>query len=293
MEATELVLVEVVQLGEHSVCVRLMNDATLEISFGKEQATLSADATRRIALAAAQLQVKRLVKHLGARAEDIRSAARGMPLAEFDRAVSERIGGGGGFQTEETAEQLGARVHSHNVVARLESMGLDQWDAWDTLRYGAEKCWQAWQRRHEVGFSALEQAFTVLRNALERVREEEANSANREEIQENPDAAVSPIFQGVHAYRLTNNPDEKAAAQLWEAENLQGAVVNLGDAMVSTWQPSNSLLGRLLSRDPDRGIRPSARDWLVASTVMQWLGTSRGWLFFTQLQMAANQKRGD
>ena len=67
--------------------------------------------------------------------------------------------------------------------------------------------------------------------------------------------------------------------------------------MVSTWEPANSLLGKLLSRDPDRGIRPSVRDWLVASTVVQWLGTSRGWIFFTQLQIAAqrseNRKRGE
>lgn len=108
----------------------------------------------------------------------------------------------------------------------------------------------------------------------------------------NLDAQVSPIFQGVHADRYETNPAELDAARLWEVENTQ--VTSLGreaGAMLNVWNQAFSLLGRLLSRDPERGINPSPRDWLVASTVVQWLGTLRGRTFLAQLQVASSLRR--
>lgn len=108
----------------------------------------------------------------------------------------------------------------------------------------------------------------------------------------NVDSKVSPIFQGLHAERYATNPAELDAALLWEAENTQAT--SLGrevGTMLNVWTQSLSLLGRLLSRDPDRGINPSPRDWLVASTVVQWLGTLRGRTFLAQLQVASSLRQ--
>lgn len=94
------------------------------------------------------------------------------------------------------------------------------------------------------------------------------------------DDLVSPVFQGVHAARTRVWPNERAAAQLWEAENTgPGSIAREPDRMVASWKASHSLLGHLLSRDALVGITPSQRDWLVASTVVQWLGTEAGQRF--------------
>lgn len=101
---------------------------------------------------------------------------------------------------------------------------------------------------------------------------------------------VSPIFQGVQAQRYHTQPCELAAAWLWEAANTSAASHALQEArMVPSWDPARSLLGRLLSTRIDgQGIAPSTRDWLVASTVAQWLGTARGAQFMRQLQQACS-----
>jgi hypothetical protein len=106
-----------------------------------------------------------------------------------------------------------------------------------------------------------------------------------------PDTRVSPMFQGMHPERYNDFPEELDAALLWEAENTQASSLawKVG-ARVSSWAPSLSLLGRLLSRDPDRGVNPSPRDWIVASTVVQWLGSMRGRTFLAQLQLASSQR---
>lgn len=106
------------------------------------------------------------------------------------------------------------------------------------------------------------------------------------------DSKVSPIFQGLHAERYATNPAELDAALLWEAENTDASSLGReAGTMLNVWTQSFSLLGRLLSRDPDRGINPSSRDWLVASTVVQWLGTLRGRTFLAQLQVASSLRR--
>lgn len=102
-----------------------------------------------------------------------------------------------------------------------------------------------------------------------------------------PNERVSPQFQGVHVERYDVSRGELDAAQLWEAENCSGAAISRDPgAMVASWKPELSLLGRLLSRDEDAGVRPSDRDWLVAATVVQWLGSVRGRTFLAQLQVA-------
>jgi hypothetical protein len=102
-----------------------------------------------------------------------------------------------------------------------------------------------------------------------------------------PNERVSPQFQGVHPERYAVSPGELEAAQLWEAANCSTTSISRDPgAMLATWKPELSLLGRLLSRDEDKGMRPSDRDWLVAATVVQWLGSVRGRTFLAQLQVA-------
>jgi hypothetical protein len=99
----------------------------------------------------------------------------------------------------------------------------------------------------------------------------------------NRDAAVSPFFQGVKTDRYETHPAELAAAQLWEAENLRVAMDNAPPG--TKFEPARSLLGCLLSRT-NVGINPSDRDWLVACTVAQWLGSPAGRMFFARLAEA-------
>lgn len=176
---------------------------------------------------------------------------------------------------------------SDETVADMEAQALHEWDEGDALVYAAESVWAAWTRGASECLSTL---MHTLRVALDRFAE--APDAE-EKPQLNFDRYVSPTFQGLHSDRYESHSVELAVAQLWEAENTQAAALQrrTEDSMVASWEPSKSLLGRLLSRDEDRGVRPSARDWLVASTVVQWLGTPRGRTFFTQLQMAMSEKR--
>lgn len=287
-----VVLEESFWLGEdNQFRLRLLANGRLAIDHGTPSQTWSVEvpeeAMRRFALAAAQLRLRQLkdpANNLLKWSEGRENVSVSIPLAELDRIMGERIEG---VPDEDTIK---AYAHSQKVVNRLQAQGLDQWDAWDSLRFAAESLWQSWTMQR--GGRSLERLFNVLKNALERIREEELQP-KPEEFEEDPDRVVSPIFQGVHADRLADNADERAAAQLWEAENTQAASLQRGNAMVSSWDPARSLLGRLLSRDEDRGIRPSTRDWLVANTVVQWLGTARGSLFFTQLQMAVTRKRDE
>lgn len=227
MERPEIVLEEQIDVGvgQFTFRVRLMSDGALGIDYSDESLTVSGElnpeSMRKFALAAARLQLHRLAQ-AGHSLPVAKDAVLRVPVAEFDRALRERI---------------------EASVDRPVEQATSQW----------------------------------------------ANRAGPvpEELEEDPDALVSPMFQGVHVDRLATSLGELAAAQLWEAENLQASSLKRSSSMVSTWEPAKSLLGQLLSRDPDRGIRPSPRDWMVASTVMQWLGTARGWIFFSQLQMAA------
>lgn len=99
-----------------------------------------------------------------------------------------------------------------------------------------------------------------------------------------PDAQVSPTFQGMHTHRYQDNPAELAAARLWELENTSGQSLSREPGkLAASWHEEHSLLGYLLSRD-NRGIHPSTRNWLVASTVIQWLGSPVGQTFVAKLK---------
>lgn len=71
---------------------------------------------------------------------------------------------------------------------------------------------------------------------------------------------------GLHRHRLSREPMEKAFSEAWERENSP--------------DKRHKLLDDLLGEGDGR-LQPfaSARDWEVASTVIQWLGSPVGQAF--------------
>jgi hypothetical protein len=77
-------------------------------------------------------------------------------------------------------------------------------------------------------------------------------------------------FLGMHAHRYRQNPLERAFAASWQDTNDSQHRTTLDYLMDSTnrGEPVPSL---------------TARDWLVASTVLQWLGSPVGQTFLIQI----------
>ena len=76
---------------------------------------------------------------------------------------------------------------------------------------------------------------------------------------------IKSKFHGLNDHRYADNPLEKAFALEWQKENSQT-------------RPSFSYLMDEKNRaEPDPPL--TDRDWLVAATVVQWLGSPVGQLF--------------
>lgn len=89
---------------------------------------------------------------------------------------------------------------------------------------------------------------------------------------------VAKKWQGLHPYRLKDNPMEKAFAEAFEVLNKTGP----GYA-------HNSTVDCLLSPDSNKPVPCSERDRTVAATLAQWLGSPVGvsWVMDT---LAKNKK---
>jgi hypothetical protein len=75
-------------------------------------------------------------------------------------------------------------------------------------------------------------------------------------------------FEGLHTYRFAQNPTELAATESWAKQHLAEGYGTL-----------EYLLG-----DGATPVVPSERDWLVAGTVIQWLGSPIGRGFLQELR---------
>lgn len=85
-------------------------------------------------------------------------------------------------------------------------------------------------------------------------------------------------YRGLHAHRLDANPREKAFAEAWQKFNKKGVSPFLSP-------PSETLLAQLLYTGGEPGLRPdpSDRDFEVAATVIQWLGSPVGQDFLEEV----------
>lgn len=75
--------------------------------------------------------------------------------------------------------------------------------------------------------------------------------------------------KGLHTHRFKDNPEEKRFADAWLEQNKHG-----------------DNLAHLLDERPTRGGRPPTpgdRDYVVAATVIQWLGSPVGQHFLKDL----------
>jgi hypothetical protein len=73
------------------------------------------------------------------------------------------------------------------------------------------------------------------------------------------------LSKGLHSYRHKSNPRERVASEMW-AKNL-------------------SVLEYLLGDGQDR-VCPTDREWAVAATLMQWLGSPVGLGYLGDLREA-------
>lgn len=78
-------------------------------------------------------------------------------------------------------------------------------------------------------------------------------------------------FRGLHLYRLASNPIERIYAARWAEINKTGHI-----------------LEHILSSGGDRKADPSERDYAVAATVVQWLGTIVGQGFLEEVARRAS-----
>ena len=78
-------------------------------------------------------------------------------------------------------------------------------------------------------------------------------------------------FRGLHLYRLTSNPIERIYAERWAEINKTGHI-----------------LEHILSSGGHRKVDPSPRDYAVAATVVQWLGTIVGQGFLEEVARRAS-----
>lgn len=71
--------------------------------------------------------------------------------------------------------------------------------------------------------------------------------------------------KGLHTYRHKSNPRERIATEIW-AKNLRVLPYLLGDGT--------------------HAEDPTDRDWMIAGTLMQWLGSPVGQGFLSELRAA-------
>ena len=86
-------------------------------------------------------------------------------------------------------------------------------------------------------------------------------------LRKRPTSDIHGAQAGLHRHRLSREPMEKAFSEAWERENFP--------------DKRRKLLDDLLGDGTCDGHQPfaSARDWEVASTVIQWLGSPVGQAF--------------
>jgi hypothetical protein len=86
-------------------------------------------------------------------------------------------------------------------------------------------------------------------------------------------STVKKAFQGANAHRYKENPLEKAFAEKWQDANtgIMGRVRTTLDYLMDETNRGN----------PDPPL--SDRDWLVANTVIQWLGSPVGQNFLVSV----------
>lgn len=85
--------------------------------------------------------------------------------------------------------------------------------------------------------------------------------------------SVRKKWQGIHSGRYQREPMERAFAKAWQ-EFCESSVATDG-------QPT--LLDYLLTTDQQHPLPASDRDRQVACTVIQWLGSSVGQQFLSQI----------
>ena len=78
---------------------------------------------------------------------------------------------------------------------------------------------------------------------------------------------VGPQFQGISPHRYKDNPVEHLFALEWQKRN----------------QQARSTLAYLMSTDNRGDVALSERDWQVAATVIQWLGSPVGQSFLERV----------
>lgn len=82
--------------------------------------------------------------------------------------------------------------------------------------------------------------------------------------------------KGLHQYRFSNNPVERKYALAWERINTQDRRLN-----------GKGILDYLLAEENNRPAgEVTPRDRVVASTVIQWLGSPVGQNFVKEIQKA-------
>ena len=89
--------------------------------------------------------------------------------------------------------------------------------------------------------------------------------------------SIKKKFQGFNNHRLDREALERRFAKAWQAMN----------------DKDRSTLAYLLSHDQHFPAEPSERDWLVANTVIQWLGSSVGRSFLEDVLSKHKAERGD
>ena len=85
-------------------------------------------------------------------------------------------------------------------------------------------------------------------------------------LRDEKDGKIAAKFPGVNVHRLKDNELEMAFAKAW-------GLINVKPSGLAT-----TTLGYLLNEKGDQRypVEPSARDWKVANTLMQWLGSPVG-----------------
>lgn len=96
-------------------------------------------------------------------------------------------------------------------------------------------------------------------------------------------ARIDSTWQGMHPHRYDTDPMELVFAQAWQAFNKS----NAHNPSIPTG------LDYLLSPDNNRPTHCNDRDRLVASTVIQWLGSPVGQSWLKETLAIAKEKERD
>lgn len=91
---------------------------------------------------------------------------------------------------------------------------------------------------------------------------------------------VKKAFQGANSHRYKENPLEKAFAEKWQDANT-GPMGRVRTNLDYLMDPSNR-------GEPNPPL--SDRDWLVANTVIQWLGSPVGQNFIRDVILSNDAK---